>query len=636
MTSELKEEFYRYLEEFSPQSETPALPGYLSGFQLVSCLHDNPQKKTFLFQKPDGGKLIGKYACGEYQMMLKTEDEISRLKKFPFLPYVIDYRESESGAFLLREYIEGQTLSEWIADKGPRPLDEALPVIRNLCRSLSLLHHTTPPLIYRDIKPSNIILTQDGDCYIIDTGTMRRYQESESSDTFCMGTAGFAAPEQFGARQSDARTDIYGLGILFYYLLTGESKMEDASLLKLPGKVSLLIQKCTEFNPNMRYQNTEDLESALEELIAPPIPKKRKVWAVTAGVSLFAVFLCLLTAGLLYFHQKKSITFSSPLLEQAVREELGKSAEEPVYAEDLKRITKLYICGNRIFHSLKEHEEANIDLHWAFGYSGTPIDGVGDIQDLSLLKKMPNLRSLVLDSQRIYDLTPLKGLQLTHLSLAGNPISDLSPLSGCTSLYTLDISHTGVHSLEALSECKGLTALNCSYTSVSELAPLANLNLITLTMREIPAQDYETLEKLHIINLRCYKLSPEALPHLQKMDSLQELEFYDSRIESLQQFAGFSSLSALGLSKCSLQSLEGIEYLPSLKSLDIMYTPVSDGSRLSSVQTLQYLSVLHTGITDFSFLNRMPCLTDITISKTQLPYLKKAVSEPWFNINQLD
>lgn len=633
MTSELKEEFYQYLEEISTQSETPALPVYLASFQLVGCLHDNPQKKTFLFQNPDGGKLICKFACGEYQMMLETEYEISRLKKFPFLPYVIDYHENEAGAFLLREYIEGYTLSEWIEEKGPRPLDEALSVIRNLCRSLSLLHHMTPPLIYRDMKPSNIILTPDGDCYIVDTGTMRRYQENESSDTFCMGTAGFAAPEQFGVRQSDARTDIYGLGILFYYLLTGEVKIEDASLLKLPEKVSLLIQKCTEFNPKMRYQNIEALESALEELTASPAPGKHRIWTVAAGVSLLAVFLCLVTAGPLYMHQNRNIVFSSPLLEQAVREELGISAEEPVHEKDLKRITKLYICGNRVFHSQREHdehEEYNY-LHSAF-IDPNIAEGVGDINDISLLTKMPNLRTLMLDYQRIYDLTPLKELHLTYLSLAGNPVSDLSPLSGCTSLYTLDISYTSVQSLEALSECKGLTVLNCSNTSVSELAPLANLNLITLTMRNIPAQDYEALETLPVINLNCYKLSPEALPHLQKMSSLQNLEFFDSRIDSLQQFAGFPSLSNLGLCKCTLQSLDGIENLPSLICLDLLENPISDGSRLSSLKTLQYLTVTGTGITDFSFLNDMPYLRDINISQTQLPYLKKAVPDPWFRV----
>ena len=98
---------------------------------------------------------------------------------------------------------------------------------KQLCDVLGYLHSQNPPIIYRDMKPANIMLKPDGNVVLIDFGTAREYKENNIEDTTCLGTMGYAAPEQFGGMgQTDARTDIYCLGATMYHLVTGMNPCE--------------------------------------------------------------------------------------------------------------------------------------------------------------------------------------------------------------------------------------------------------------------------------------------------------------------------------------------------------------------------------------------------------------------------
>lgn len=203
------------------------------------------------------------YASGEYVKMLRTESSFGTLGKFPFVPCVFDYFETGNGAYLLREYVEGQTLNELVEREGTLPLPRVISLIEQLCGHLSRLHSSNPPIIYRDLKPSNIVLHPSGDCYLVDMGTVLTYNEDHSLDTVFIGIIDTAAPEQFGARQTDNRTDIYAMGILFYYLLTGDVKIQEEKLKTLPSRAASVIRKCTAFNPDNRYSQVTKVAAAL-------------------------------------------------------------------------------------------------------------------------------------------------------------------------------------------------------------------------------------------------------------------------------------------------------------------------------------------------------------------------------------
>lgn len=614
-------------EEFRQEYENnayPILPEKLTGYRFLSCLGESDQKKTWLLEKPNGQKVLCKYASGEYVEMLRTESTFFMLGKFSFVPYVIDYEEIEDSAYLLREYIEGVTLEELIEKKGPLPLAEAISIMDRLCCHFSLFHSANPPVIFRDLKPSNVVLHPSGDCYLIDVGTVRTHHESDSPDTVFLGTLDTAAPEQFGARQTDNRTDIYALGILFHYLLTGELKIRQDKLKKLPSMAASVILKCTAFDPDNRYQDIDRLKEALH----PTRGRKARI-AVCAAIITTVIFTVAFLCAFFLFpkNEPKMVTFSSPLLEQAVRQAINKPGEEPVYEEDLVQIASLYICGDSIFPDPAEHADY-ADTHPihedAFGY--------GDIGDISLLAKMPNLHYLVLDYQQVYDLTPLNGLELVYLSLCGNPITDLSALDGQTSLRELYLSTTAVSSLTGLENCHSLSILDCSNSSVVSLEPIKELPIHTLRLTDTPIKDYGPLSAMPIQRLFCSHMSASDIASLEDMDFLKHLVIYNSGITSLKELSGLRNLEILDISNNRLTNLDGLEEFTNLWGLLINNNPITDLSPLARMKQLTSLYLATGTDIDFSFLNEMPQLNSLTIFTYQLDALYRAVPEPWFTV----
>lgn len=131
------------------------------------------------------------------------------------------------------------------------------------------MHTLTPSLLHRDIKPQNVIVDSFGKCHFIDLGISRFLNSSKTSDTLVMGTRLTAPPEQFGYQQTDLRSDIYSLGILLLYCITGEYKPENAVLMELSEPVRQIVTKATMFDPDKRYQTTGGTASGPSE---SPVP----------------------------------------------------------------------------------------------------------------------------------------------------------------------------------------------------------------------------------------------------------------------------------------------------------------------------------------------------------------------------
>ena len=613
----------------------PVLPPRFSDYRFLSCLSESPKKKTFLLESESGRKVLCKYASGEYVSMLQTEGLFYTHGKFPFVPYVFDYFSTEDEAWLLREYIEGETLSDIVERQGAMPFKKAAALMEQVCNMISCLHASKPPIIHRDLKPSNILLSASGDCYLIDLGTVRDYRENADTDTLLFGTPGIAAPEQFGARQTDSRTDIYALGILFYYLLTGELRIEKNKLKKLPRKAASLIEKCTAFDPDMRCSHVSEIQQSLHSLLTEP-----KVSGMSNGwIFGIAGICCALFAGaaLLFSHAStlfsKEVFFSSSLLEEAVRLELGKGENEPVYEYELAAITRLHICGYQVIFNNDSHIQ--FQNHHTVNGIARSEDETGDIRDISLLAKMPNLHYLTLDFQDIEDISPLQDLPLVSLSLCGNPIEDLSPLAQQDTLASLYLSGTNVSSLEALSTCTSLELLDISYSQASSLAPLSGLPISTLLTIQSPIEDWEVLPEMSVSVLICggSKIDADVYEILGQTDSLRSLTLQRCGITSLKELSALSpSLTYLDLAVNSIRSLDGLEAFPNLNKLILTSNPLTDGSALASMRNLQELSVGDTHM-DFSVLNELPYLSQVRIYPSQQEALLQAVPEPWFSVS---
>jgi serine/threonine-protein kinase len=133
------------------------------------------------------------------------------------LPKVVDYFAENGKQYLVMDFVEGQTLEQIVAaTPGFVPEPTALNWIEQICNVLEYLHACQPPIIFRDLKPANIMLTRDDKIKLIDFGIARFFQAGKTKDTAAYGTMGYAAPEQFGTGQTDARSDIYSLGVVLY------------------------------------------------------------------------------------------------------------------------------------------------------------------------------------------------------------------------------------------------------------------------------------------------------------------------------------------------------------------------------------------------------------------------------------
>src|SRR5947208_13774430 len=120
------------------------------------------------------------------------------------------------------DFIEGQTLEDYQSKATNKRLllSEVLDIGLQLCIVLDYLHSQQPPIVFRELKPANIIRTPTGQIYVIDFGIARHFKPGQPRDTIALGSPGYAAPEQYGRAQTTPRSDIYSLGVVLYQLLT--------------------------------------------------------------------------------------------------------------------------------------------------------------------------------------------------------------------------------------------------------------------------------------------------------------------------------------------------------------------------------------------------------------------------------
>ena len=185
-----------------------------------------------------------------------------RILDSAYFPHIYEVVQDEEKLIIIEEYISGETLEAYVAERGTLTVEQVKPIMMDVCQALQLLHTQNPPIIHRDIKPSNLILAEDGHWKLIDFNTARYYESGAQRDTTFLGTREFAAPEQFGDLQTDVRTDIYELGAMMNYLLTGKNHKKYVS----QGVSQNIIQKCTQFNPERRYQSVEALMKDIQKL----------------------------------------------------------------------------------------------------------------------------------------------------------------------------------------------------------------------------------------------------------------------------------------------------------------------------------------------------------------------------------
>ena len=206
----------------------------------------------------------------------KQEADLLAGLRHPNLPSIHEHFEMAGGWYLVMEFIEGETLDAYLQAQGGRlPINEVLDIALQLSTVLEYLHSRQPPIIFRDLKPLNIMRESGGHLYLIDFGIARHFKLGQAKDTNISGTPGYAPPEQYGRAQSTPRTDIYSLGVLLHTLLSGlDPAPFHLSPLHLQGhpqaaNLEALILTMTELDEQKRPATMRVVQQELQRMAAP-------------------------------------------------------------------------------------------------------------------------------------------------------------------------------------------------------------------------------------------------------------------------------------------------------------------------------------------------------------------------------
>lgn len=235
---------------------------------------------------------------------LLTEANMLKKLDHAYLPRIVDIIDNGKTIYVVMDYIEGESLDKVLERRGAQNQDNVIAWAKQLCEVLNYLHSRSPAIIYRDMKPANIMLKPDGTIKLFDFGIAREYKEKNNADTQYLGTRGYAAPEQLSnTGQTDARTDIYCFGATIYHLITGKSPCEPPYQLypirywnpKLSPGLEAILLKCTQNDPKNRYSSCLELLYDLENLDkAEPQYRaqlKKKVVSFAVPMAVSAAFL---------------------------------------------------------------------------------------------------------------------------------------------------------------------------------------------------------------------------------------------------------------------------------------------------------------------------------------------------------
>lgn len=243
------------------------------GFGAVYKALDEQHGQRVVAVKEMSQSSLSSQEMVEATAAFKHEAELLEGLSHPNLPAIYDQFTENGRSYLVMDFIEGETLEVMLEklNGAMLPIDKVLDIALQLCSVLDYLHHQQPPIIFRDLKPGNIMLTPTGQVYLIDFGIARHFKPGQEKDTTALGSYGYAPPEQYGKSQTTIRSDIYSLGATLHQLLSGEDPSETPfqfSPLKLsePALADLvpLVMSMVRVDINKRPASIADVRRELQ------------------------------------------------------------------------------------------------------------------------------------------------------------------------------------------------------------------------------------------------------------------------------------------------------------------------------------------------------------------------------------
>ena len=563
-------------EDRSPQELTKR-------FELVELLSMTEDFETILARERDTDRMcVAKCYLPESPLYDKTEPEGIRNLSADLLPAFVAEYQSAAMRCILREYIPGQSLANVKRDRAFSD-KEIVQIGIQLCDQLIVLHSQNPAVIHRDIKPENVILRPDGKVSLIDFGIARQSDPAGSavrtSDTVVLGTSGYAPPEQYGFAQTDERSDLYSLGVLLSGLKTSSRAFSDAEAhtepipdkeAAAPRRTALkeernrtaldkVLQRCTAFDPAYRYQSADQLKEALQK--SDPAMSRRKHMFLLCGVLAGAAAICL---GI-FFAVRRTRTvpeFAEPLIEEAARQNLGLTQDDPLTKDLLAQVQGIYIVSDRVLPDADAFYPAVNEMYASGGVVHGPVSS---LEDLAL---MPQIGEVCIAAEELKDISVLSGCrQLGKVELKHNYIEDITPLKGLDKLTSVGINDNPVRDISPLKDCPALAFLDVrdirNYDP-TVFAQLGNFDYLDISN---PTRSYDYLDGKSILVLKLAWTGLDTLDALDNIARLEELDISHSNVTDLSKLAVHTGLKRLNLASLAVDDLSILKELPQLEEV---------------------------------------------------------------------
>lgn len=692
----MNKEHQEFLKEYQEEMNKIVLPAKIrEKYEIIKCLKDGEDTGTFLAQNGQSGSFcVIKRARGRFRKLLRQEYEVLvelTEKKFAGIPIPYGIEDDGEEVFFLREYVNGRSLYEYAEESGGLSWRRIAEIGGEICKIVEQFQKLENPLVHRDIKPENLILTDGGELVLVDFGTMRTYRAQGNRDTFLIGSDGTAAPEQYGFRQTDRRTDVYAIGRTLWFLAAGCYQEDALKEARISRWLRHIIDKSASFDPGKRYQSAEELRKALERC-------RRTAYYQTAAAG--AVLICALAGGTGYYlhmekigpqeegraaeakitedpiqesepaqkltkteltdkeegsldngtadilaedrnrpgdSEEKNISegylFKEPLIEQAVRQQLGLGEEEVITGSMLEEITDLKIVGNEIYEP--ETDILYLTLNFSAGEEAIGNIEQGEISDLSDLAHMKHLLHVALGKQCITDLSPLEGLPICDLNLAENQIEDFSVLGKLPYLKKLNIGNNPGENLQGLETCTSLEELHIDGMNLENVDFMENLPVMLMTMwaTGIKSGNLEPLGKIkNLRGLEIWLTEGEIRPEVfSKINTLGLLSIGAYPYKDLTAFEECPEITSLDIID-GLESAEGLEHFPNITSLNLRSEKLHDMSPIRYARKLEELSINSQIIFDYTPLLEHPNLKKVYCTQQQKKEILDIDPEPDFEI----
>lgn len=540
-----KREFLQeYTEEYPAQMT--------EHYEVLECFCHKEACDTLLArERSSGKKVVVKCYYNDHPFYEETEPiQLRGLAHSGIPAYEGEYRSGVMRC-ILREYVEGVSL--WECADGTFPTDFVCKVGIEMCGILEYLHGQEPPVVHRDIKPQNVILKKDGTVALIDFGISRLYKEKETRDTLPCGTRDFAPPEQYGFGQTDRRSDIYSMGMLLIWMLTGEAKKIQTPATPLEK----ILKKCTAFAPKERYDSARTVSVRLKRLTAGQRKRRRKI---AGGVLLTSLIFAAAALAFYVWQGERAVAFREPLIEEAVRAEL----EQPygvITKDDLLDVTELYIHGNTVTTNIDDYY-ASVDAWFADGMV------YGSLASLDDLCAMKNLRTVCIGGERITDISPLSELAyLEKVEFWFNDISRIDAIGGKQYLTQVGFGNNPLTDVSALADCPAVRSIvlgNAGSFDGKPLAELDGLALLDITS-DTDAWKYLSGKSIAVLKLGGPDLTD--LSCIKDMARVEELYIYRSKITDISALEGRGNITYLNMAGCQIEDLSPLFTMPSLRTV---------------------------------------------------------------------